>query len=90
MFDNRKAFPCTQCGKCCQHAGSIPETAGMDRGDGTCRHFDEKNRQCAIYGSRPDICRVDRQYEMNYHHTMSWEEFSFLNEMACKILQGMP
>lgn len=40
-----------------------------------------------IYDQRPDICRVDKQYQMNYQQIMSWKEFSDLNSIFCKKLQ---
>lgn len=50
-------------------------------------HFDEVLKQCRIYGERPDICRVDRQYEQNYRLIMTWNDFVELNQAACKTLQ---
>ncbi len=60
----------------------------MDRGDGTCRHFDNDLNRCRIYEQRPDICRVDRQYELHYRSAMTWGTFVELNQSACKSLQS--
>lgn len=60
----------------------------MDRGDGICIHFDEAKKQCKIYANRPDICRVDRQYEVTYQHMMTWEGFVEINQAACRKLQA--
>jgi len=87
MADAPRSFPCSQCGECCRRVHLLTETAGLDRGDGTCMHFDEGLRQCRIYADRPDICRVDRQYQLNYRTVMSWEAFVELNQEACNALQ---
>lgn len=86
----RKNFSCTQCGLCCQYVGAVSNTQFLDRGDGVCRHYDEPSRLCQIYETRPDICRVDKQYALNYASRYSWEEFSRMNEAACQQLQELP
>lgn len=50
------SFPCNKCGLCCRRVSGIQE---LNRGDGTCRHLDEKTNLCTIYDQRPDMCRVD-------------------------------
>lgn len=81
------AFPCSQCGRCCQKVGSAPQTSFLDRGDGTCRHFDPEISGCGIYETRPDICRVDTQYALHYAARMSWPTFVALNLEVCAALQ---
>jgi hypothetical protein len=66
-----------------------PQTQYLDRGDGTCRHFDADRNACGIYQDRPDICRVDRQYAQNYARQMSWNEFVVLNHGVCMALQAL-
>lgn len=82
-----RPFPCTQCGLCCQHVHLAEETRFLDRGDGTCRHYDAASRGCTIYAERPDICRVSRQYELSYAQQYTWEQFVTLNLKACELLQ---
>ncbi|WP_282396619.1 YkgJ family cysteine cluster protein [Pseudomonas sp. PS01298] len=82
------AFPCTQCGLCCQHVNMAPETQFLDRGDGTCRHYEATDKRCSIYNERPSICRVDRQYGERYAQLYSWEEFVHLNLVVCASLQA--
>ncbi|WP_323012655.1 YkgJ family cysteine cluster protein [Castellaniella sp.] len=89
MPETQTPFPCSQCGKCCEHVGSLAATADMDRGDGVCMFYDQTNRLCLIYDHRPDICRVDKQYTMHYQDMMSWEDFVALNARACKKLQDL-
>jgi Fe-S-cluster containining protein len=84
----RNPFPCTQCGLCCQNVHRADETRFLDRGDGTCQHYDAASKLCAIYHERPDICRVDRQYDMHYATQTSWDDFVTLNLKICAILQG--
>ncbi|OAI88494.1 MULTISPECIES: YkgJ family cysteine cluster protein [Pseudomonas] len=80
-------FPCTQCGLCCQHVDMADETRFLDRGDGTCRHYDANSKGCGIYQDRPDICRVDLQFTERYARDYSWDEFVRLNLEICSYLQ---
>lgn len=81
-----KTFPCTQCGLCCQNVHLAEQTRFLDRGDGTCRHYSQSSKGCAIYAERPDICRVDRQYALNYADRYSWDAFVTLNLEVCHLL----
>lgn len=82
------AFPCVGCGRCCQFVDLAEETRELDRGDGTCRHFDHDSLRCSIYEARPAICRTDVQYALRYSKLMSWESFVEVNLHACAILQS--
>ncbi len=53
-------FECSKCGACCRFVGAVAEMQAYDRGDGACRHLTPGNL-CAIYETRPEICRVDAQ-----------------------------
>lgn len=81
------SFPCTQCGLCCQNVHLAAETQFLDRGDGTCRHYDASSKGCGIYGERPSICRVDQQYQLHYARQYSWDDFVALNLAVCDTLQ---
>lgn len=81
------AFPCTQCGQCCRNVHLAQQTRYLDRGDGACQHYDDAGKQCLIYATRPEICRVDRQYQLNYAQRMSWDTFVRLNVHVCESLQ---
>lgn len=85
-----RQFPCFRCGACCRHVGAAQETQFLDRGDGTCRHFDALAQNCSIYEHRPDICRVDLQYQFNYRANYTWEEFIAINLQACEQLSKLP
>lgn len=80
-------FPCTQCGLCCQNVHLVAEIHFLDRGDGTCRHYDAPSKGCGIYADRPDICRVDRQYRLHYARQYSWDDFVLVNLAVCNSLQ---
>ena len=75
MADDIGPFPCTGCGLCCQIQGAIKKLGplsgvskeqaelaeSLDRGDGTCKNYDEETRKCRIYNDRPFLCRVREQ-----------------------------
>ncbi|WP_406569451.1 YkgJ family cysteine cluster protein [Aeromonas media] len=82
------AFPCTQCGLCCQHVNRSEYTINLDRGDGVCLHYNDAEKLCSIYDSRPDICRVDKQYRINYSKYYSWQDFIAANISICQELQS--
>jgi len=42
---------------------------------------------CKVYHDRPDICRVDVQYERNYRQQMNWKTFCDLNVAACELIR---
>lgn len=79
-------FPCNKCGKCCTNVHLSKITSFLDRGDGACRHFDCGTKLCTIYAARPDICRIDLQYETNYAEHWSWDDFVESNLAVCKSL----
>lgn len=83
------AFPCHQCGACCRLVDRAPQTQFLDRGDGTCRHYDDQRRLCSIYDTRPLVCQVDKQYLLHYQQQYSWQEFIDLNRIACQVLEKM-
>ncbi|PAA02519.1 YkgJ family cysteine cluster protein [Pseudomonas fragi] len=82
------AFPCTQCGLCCRNVHLAEQTRYLDRGDGACRHYSDADKHCLIYETRPDICRVDRQYRMHYAERYNWQEFVKVNVEVCRLLQS--
>ena len=82
-------FPCTGCGVCCRHIGSADELKDYDLGDGTCRHLNLIDNSCKIYDERPDICRVDKMYDIKYYQDFSKKEFYIKNAEACNYLQTL-
>ena len=80
-------FPCMRCGCCCQNLKLSPIYQHLDRGDGTCIHFDKTTHLCTIYNERPLECRVDAVYDIYFSEKMSREEFYNLNLQACQELR---
>lgn len=86
------SYACTQCGLCCQNIENIEQLSHLNRGDGTCIHFQEKDG-CTIYESRPLACQVDAGYEVFASNLMSQKEYYTKNAVVCNKLQelaGLP
>ena len=87
MLNNRiKTFPCYSCGKCCANVHLSEITLPLSRGDGICRHLNTTTKRCNIYEDRPDICRVDLQYQKHYSKHFSWDDFITINLEICESL----
>lgn len=82
-------FECNMCGSCCRSIRLSPLTAWLDRGDGTCLHFDEDKKSCTIYEKRPDVCNVRLMYKVYYKNDFSWKEFVAINKKSCKVLSAL-
>lgn len=75
---------CNNCNApCCRHV-----IKGLDRGDGTCKYFDEESCKCSIYSTRFHICNTDWMYENVYKEIMSRSEYDQLNEDACNAIKA--
>lgn len=83
----RQAFPCNRCGACCKSVGLSPLTAALDRGDGACRHYDDKEGLCRVYAQRPDACNVEKVYDTHFASRLSWPAYVALNVEACAALE---
>lgn len=58
-------FPCTSCGACCAKVSGpytewLPALGYPIRADGSCSNYDRWTKECMIYETRPDICRVEK------------------------------
>lgn len=80
-------FQCDKCGLCCRSLSGVALFQDLDRGDGTCIHFDESTNLCKIYESRPLICRVDESYNQFFSSSMTQEQYEQLNYSACEKLK---
>jgi Fe-S-cluster containining protein len=80
-------FPCTNCGLCCQNISSINELKDFDLGNGTCKYFDNISSSCKIYEARPNICRIDKMYEIKYNNFFTKNDFYIENSKVCNKLQ---
>jgi len=79
-------FPCTSCGACCRRAHLVPDFPEPVKEDGSCTHL-KKGNTCAIYETRPLICRVDDMYEQFFKEKVSKEDFYEANLATCRMLQ---
>lgn len=79
-------FVCVKCGLCCRNIGDIPELADFHTGDGVCIHLSGDNL-CDIYPNRPDICNVEKMFELYYKKKMSKLEYEKMNTEGCNALQ---
>ena len=87
VLRGHRIFPCSACGACCRNLSHSPLYAGLDRGDGICRHFDTGANLCRIYEIRPKICRVTEMFEAFEDH-LTWEEYVDLNLQSCHELRA--
>jgi len=79
-------FPCTSCGLCCQHIGDIPALAAYDLKNGCCQHYSQFEG-CQIYENRPDVCRIDKGYDLFFANILSREKYYQYNAEICNHLQ---
>jgi len=80
-------FPCTGCGLCCQNISTVKELKSFDLGNGICKYFNTLKNECSIYAERPDICKVEKMFEIKYKKYFTQEEFYIENAKACNALQ---
>jgi Fe-S-cluster containining protein len=76
-------FNCTSCGACCRKIGLIPGFPTKPKpGTTECEHLTKDNR-CAIYETRPALCRVDMMRPRGLPIATWYAQ----NEAACRQLQ---
>ena len=76
-------FPCIVCGLCCANAKRVPQLQSLITDNGLCRYYDADTKKCKIYRQRPDICNVDKMYEMAFSKIMSRKAFYLANLKVC-------
>jgi len=82
-------FPCHQCGLCCQNLNLNGLYKDLDRGDGTCYHFDETTLLCTVYEQRPDICNIKVMHSRYFAEHYNQADFYTLNQQACEDLKHL-
>lgn len=87
MNIENKPFPCDACGQCCRRVNLSEQTTFLDRGDGTCKHFDERTHLCQIYDDRPLVCQVEAYYKKHLSNICTWGEFIEINVAVCNELK---
>lgn len=78
-------FVCDKCGCCCRNLDKSELYRSLDRGDGICKYL--VDNLCSIYETRPDICNIEKGYDLFFKEFMTKEEYYSLNIQACKILK---
>lgn len=80
-------FVCDRCGCCCRNLDKSEIYHEMDRGDGVCKYL--VGNLCSIYDNRPDICNIEKGYQLFFEKIMTKEEYYSLTIQACNILKEM-
>lgn len=80
-------FPCSGCGLCCQNITTVQELKEFDLGNGICKFLNLDTHNCNIYETRPEICRVDKMFELKYNKDFTKDEYYKLNADACNEIQ---
>lgn len=80
-------FPCSGCGLCCQNISEVKELKEYDLGNGICKYFDTISNKCEIYDNRPDICNIEKMYEVEYFKYFTKLDFYKENAKVCNLLQ---
>ena len=81
-------FPCTSCGLCCQNISLVKDLKDFDLGNGIFKHYNIIDLKCNIYETRPNICRVEKMFDIEYFKYFSKNEFYILNAKVCNELQN--
>ena len=79
---NEPRFTCTSCGACCRRVWGTKDFPYALNAMGACEKLDTKTNLCTIYDLRPDICKVDKQYEAT-DKTLTRKEYYRLNNQIC-------
>ena len=79
-------FRCIKCGLCCKNIQLVPQLHEYHNGDGICRFLDLKTNLCSIYNHRPDICNVEKSYELYFSNHYTEEEYLEMNYIGCETL----
>ena len=79
-------FTCDKCGRCCRNLNRSDLYSELHNGDGVCKYL--KGNLCSIYIVRPLLCRVDECYDIFFKDRMSYDEYCYLNKLACEKLKN--
>ena len=75
-------FFCERCGKCCRNIWRTGLLKKFENERGECIHLTSDNL-CDIYDHRPDVCNVEKMYDMYYKDIMNADEYIDLNKKMC-------
>lgn len=78
---------CSKCNAvCCRHVtADFLKSADGD----ICKWLDREKNICRIYDDRPLICNVDKYWEQNLRHKISYEEWIELQVDSCDELRAI-
>lgn len=79
-------FDCKKCGQCCRKIWVTGLLKEFENDKGECIHLTEDNL-CDIYDSRPDVCNVEKMFELCFKNTMTYDEYLCENYKVCAKLQ---
>lgn len=82
----KQVFECRQCGLCCKNIHLVPQLKAFHNGNGICKYLDLTTNLCKIYDERPDICNVERSYELFFSESYSEDEYLKMNYLGCEAL----
>ena len=78
-------YKCENCGECCKNWNPANYNPDIVDENGVCIYLNSNNL-CTIYETRPDFCRNDLWYELQYKDKMSLEEYLHWQLIGCKAL----
>ena len=81
-----KVFNCIECGICCKNIHVVDQLSDYHNGDGVCFNLDLLTNRCKIYDNRPDICNVNKSFNLYFKSVMTREEYDKKNLEGCKLL----
>ncbi len=79
-------YKCQDCGECCKNWNPARFDPNIVDKNGICIYLDQKTNLCTIYETRPDFCRDDVWYELQYKDIISLEEYLRDLTMGCRAL----
>jgi len=63
FLDDQGNWKCTSCGACCSHIAPVVKKGNLPKKwlkkDGSCVNLDVESKKCAIYETRPHVCRIE-------------------------------
>jgi len=82
----KNKFICNKCGLCCRNIDLVEVLNDFHNGNGICRYLNMETNLCNIYDNRPDICNVEKSYELFFAERYSEDEYIEMNYEGCEIL----
>jgi Fe-S-cluster containining protein len=87
QLNSSDLFECSKCGNCCRSLNFSNELKHLNRGEGVCINFNERDNLCSIFEDRPILCNVEKAFAMVYSHNMSRSDYIRKNIDVCNFLK---